>query len=121
MSDSGKLNILVVCDNPLFQTGLEDLAKGSQLNFVFTATIEKARVEKSGNDIRLLLLPMSLNGRDTLWFARELKRTLIKRFVVALYPMKEFKNEFAGEVLAAWPQDPLRVYAELKKLCGLYL
>lgn len=95
--------------------------KGSHLNLVFAASIESARGKTVGSDVRVVLLPMCLDGRDTLWFAQELKRTLIKRPVIAFYPDETFKDQFAGEVLTSWPHDPLRVYAELKKLCGLYL
>ncbi|MFH1192656.1 MAG: hypothetical protein V1655_04250 [bacterium] len=70
--------------------------------------------------MRVVILPMCLDGRDTLWFAQKLKGTLLKRPVIALYPDVAFQDQFAGEVLTSWPREPLRVYAELKKLCGLY-
>ncbi len=127
--DGGKLNILVICDKPEFKFELEAEAEGSQLNLLFSPTVGDARdklgvgdacKKTSGSDVRIVILPMCLNGDDTLSFAKELKRELVKRPVIALYPDVAFKDLFAGEVLTSWPREPLRVYAELKKLCGLY-
>lgn len=118
-----KLNILVLCDgNPYFQQELEEMSKGSQIYFVFASSFEEARAKVGtiGSDIRILLLPMFLNGYDARWFARALKETFKKRCVIALFEREEFEKEFEREVFAAWQNTPFQIMRGLKNLLGLY-
>lgn len=120
MISCGKLNILILCGNPYFQQELEEMSVGSQICFILASSFEDARAKITGNDIRVLLLPMFLNGYDSRWFARELKETFKKRCVIALFERKEFEKEFEGEVFAAWQNTPFQIMRGLKNLLGLY-